>query len=71
LPKGTDTEDLATYVLAVMEGGVMLSRSYGRVEPFDRTVRQLRQHFRLLLGAGAGRTGTGGARGKKSKKRAR
>jgi hypothetical protein len=28
---------------------VMLSRSYGSVEPFDRTVTQLRQHFRLLL----------------------
>jgi TetR/AcrR family transcriptional repressor of nem operon len=50
LPKGTDRESLATYVLAVMEGGVMLSRSYGSVEPFDRSVRQLRQHFALLLG---------------------
>jgi TetR/AcrR family transcriptional regulator, transcriptional repressor for nem operon len=49
LPKGTDAEALATYVLAVMEGGVMLSRSYGSVEPFDRTVKQLREHFRLLL----------------------
>ena len=49
LPKGTDREALATYVLAVMEGGVMLSRSYGTVEPFDRTVKQLREHFRLLL----------------------
>src|SRR5580700_11206717 len=28
LPKKTDIEALATYVLAVMEGGVMLSRSY-------------------------------------------
>jgi hypothetical protein len=51
LPRGTDLDALATYVLAVMEGGVMLSRSYGSVEPFDRTVTQLRQHFRLLLGA--------------------
>jgi len=33
-----------------MEGGVMLSRSYGSVDPFDRTVTQLRQHFQLLLG---------------------
>jgi len=49
LPEGTDAEALATYVLAVMEGGVMISRSYGSVEPFDRTVRQLREHFRLLL----------------------
>jgi TetR/AcrR family transcriptional repressor of nem operon len=49
LPKGTDAEALATYVLAVMEGGVMLSRSYGSVEPFDRSVAQLREHFRMLL----------------------
>jgi len=52
LPPGTDPDDLATYVLAVMEGGVMLSRSYGSVEPFDRSVAQLREHFRLLLTAG-------------------
>jgi TetR/AcrR family transcriptional repressor of nem operon len=50
LPQDTDPEALATYVLAVMEGGVMISRSYGSVEPFDRAVKQLRQHFQLLLG---------------------
>jgi TetR/AcrR family transcriptional regulator, transcriptional repressor for nem operon len=33
-----------------MEGGVMLSSSYGSVDPFDRAVNQLREHFRLLLG---------------------
>ena len=49
LPRGTDREALATYVLVVMEGGVMLSRSYASVEPFDRAVHQLRQHFELLL----------------------
>jgi hypothetical protein len=27
----------------------MLSRSYRSVEPFDRAVTQLREHFRLLL----------------------
>jgi TetR/AcrR family transcriptional repressor of nem operon len=45
---GTDLESLATYVLAVMEGGVMLSRSYGAVAPFDLAVKQLRTHFDLL-----------------------
>lgn len=50
LPQGTDPDSLSTYVLAVMEGGVMLSRSYGSVDPFDRSVAQLREHFRLLLG---------------------
>jgi TetR/AcrR family transcriptional repressor of nem operon len=32
-----------------MEGGVMLSRSYGSVDPFDRTVKALREHFHLLM----------------------
>jgi TetR/AcrR family transcriptional repressor of nem operon len=51
LPAGTDLDALATYVLVVMEGGVMLSRSYRSVEPFDRAIAQLREHFRLLLGS--------------------
>lgn len=50
LPAGTNLDALATYVLAVMEGGVMIGRSYGSVEPFDLAVAQLREHFRLLLG---------------------
>ena len=49
LPGDTDPDALSTYVLAVMEGGVMLSRSYGSVEPFDCAVAQLREHFQLLL----------------------
>lgn len=49
LPRETDTDALATYVLVVMEGGVMLSRSYRSVEPFDNAITQLREHFRLLL----------------------
>jgi TetR/AcrR family transcriptional regulator, transcriptional repressor for nem operon len=49
LPRGTDVDALATFVLVTMEGGVMLSRSYRSVEPFDRAVAQLREHFRLLL----------------------
>ncbi len=53
LPAGTDLDSLATYVLVVMEGGVMLSRSYRSVEPFDRAVSQLHEHFRLLLSAGS------------------
>src|SRR5580658_2523193 len=55
LPENTDREALATYVLVVMEGGVMLSRSYGVVEPFDRAVQQLRLHFQLLLNPAPGR----------------
>ena len=51
IPRGTDLDALATFVLVTMEGGVMLSRSYRSVMPFDRAVAQLREHFRLLLGA--------------------
>jgi TetR/AcrR family transcriptional regulator, transcriptional repressor for nem operon len=49
MPAGTDIDALATFVLVTMEGGVMLSRSYRSVEPFDRAISQLREHFRLLL----------------------
>jgi AcrR family transcriptional regulator len=49
MPRGTDVDALATFVLVTMEGGVMLSRSYRSVEPFDRAIAQLREHFRLLL----------------------
>ncbi|MBV9088136.1 MAG: TetR/AcrR family transcriptional regulator [Acidobacteriaceae bacterium] len=64
LPPSTDADSLSTYVLAVMEGGVMLSRSYGSVEPFDRAVQQLREHFRLLLAAGNKRRRLQGVRDK-------
>lgn len=49
LPRSTNPDALATFVLVVMEGGVMLSRSYGSVEPFDNAVKQLRQHFNTLI----------------------
>jgi TetR/AcrR family transcriptional regulator, transcriptional repressor for nem operon len=45
LPPPTDLDALATMVLAVMEGGVMLSRSSRSVEPFDRAVHALRQQL--------------------------
>src|SRR3954468_21721470 len=43
-----DLDALATYVLVTMEGGVMLSRSFGSAQPFDQATDQLRQYFRLL-----------------------
>jgi AcrR family transcriptional regulator len=48
LQPDTDLDSLATFVLAIMEGGVMLSRSYGKVEPFDQALAQLRHHLNLL-----------------------
>lgn len=49
MPLNTDLDALATFILVTMEGGVMLSRSYRSVEPFDQAIAQLREHFRLLL----------------------
>jgi len=49
LPAGLDVERLSQFVLVVMEGGVMLSRSHRSVEPFDGAVAELRAHFDRLL----------------------
>ncbi len=48
-PRGTNLDALATLVLTTMEGGVLQSRSYRRIEPFDQSVAQLRNYFRYLL----------------------
>jgi TetR/AcrR family transcriptional regulator, transcriptional repressor for nem operon len=53
--ENSQLDSLATYVLAVMEGAVMLSRSYGSVEPFDLAISQLRTHFELLTACPARR----------------
>ena len=44
-----DLDALATFVLTAMEGGVMQSRSYRSVEPFDQSVAQLRSYFTYLI----------------------
>ncbi len=48
LPKAVDCKRLTCLVLSVMEGGVMQSRSYGNVRPFDLSVEELRRHFGTL-----------------------
>ncbi|MGH9701779.1 MAG: TetR/AcrR family transcriptional regulator [Candidatus Acidiferrales bacterium] len=53
LPQGIDLVRLSRFVLTVMEGGVMQSRSYRSVEPFDQAVEQLRDYFDRLLAEGA------------------
>ncbi|MCU1283701.1 MAG: transcriptional regulator, TetR family [Acidobacteriales bacterium] len=50
LPKNLDRNEVATFVLTVMEGGVMQSRAQQSLEPFDAGVRQLRTYFYLLTG---------------------
>ncbi len=51
-PEDVDFNQLATFVLTTMEGGVMLSRAYRSVEPFDAAVTQLRDYFDRLLADG-------------------
>ncbi len=41
-------DDVATLILTVMEGGVMQSRAYRAIDPYDACVRQLRIHLRAL-----------------------
>lgn len=48
VPANTDRRALAEFVLTSMEGGVMQARTYRDVSYFDRTVKQLRDHFALL-----------------------
>ena len=45
----TDLHELACFVLTVMEGAVMQSRVQRSIDPFDKSVRQLRRHIDLLL----------------------
>ena len=55
LPAGTDTHRLAVFVLTVMEGGVMQSRTHRTLETFDAGVACLRDYLtRLEQAASAG-----------------
>ena len=60
-PAGTDFRSLSRFVLTVMEGGVMQSRSYRSVEPFDQAVAQLRDYFNRLSAAAGTSTAVYGA----------
>ncbi len=52
LPESADAYDLAQFVLTTMEGAVMLSRAYRKIDPFDTAVAQLREYFDLLVAQG-------------------
>ena len=43
-PKGTDSRALAALALYVLDGGVMQSRTFRDIGPFDRAVAQFRAH---------------------------
>ena len=47
-PAGTDLRSLAVFVLTVMEGGVMQSRTHRTLEAFDAGVAMLRDYFTHL-----------------------
>jgi TetR/AcrR family transcriptional regulator, transcriptional repressor for nem operon len=51
LPRGTDTRALARFVLTVMEGGVMQSRTHRTLEAFDAGVAMLRDYLDRLQDA--------------------
>lgn len=53
LPVGTDTGKLATFVLTVMEGGVMQARTHRTPAPFDAGVELLRDYLGRLRAARA------------------
>jgi TetR/AcrR family transcriptional repressor of nem operon len=44
-PAGTDFDQLAQFVLTVMEGGVMQARAHRSIVPYDSSVEQLRHHL--------------------------
>jgi TetR/AcrR family transcriptional regulator, transcriptional repressor for nem operon len=53
LPAWLNRDELASFVLSVMEGGVMQARTHRNVAPFDAGVRQLRHYFQQLEQAAA------------------
>ncbi|WP_372782668.1 TetR/AcrR family transcriptional regulator [Phenylobacterium sp.] len=48
LPRGTDIQGLAEFILTTMEGGVMQARTHRDIAYFDRSIEQLRHHMELL-----------------------
>lgn len=52
LPADLDRRQLASFVLTVMEGGVMQAKAAKDLQPFDAAVTQLRDYFDRLLADG-------------------
>jgi TetR/AcrR family transcriptional regulator, transcriptional repressor for nem operon len=53
LGRDLDTRRAASFVLTIMEGGVMQARTYRDLRPFDAAVASLRDYFNLLRRAAA------------------
>jgi len=52
-PVEADLDSLADYLLATMEGAVMLARTYKDMTPFDNAIDGIRDHFDRLLADGS------------------
>ena len=48
LPRGTNTRELASFILTTMEGGVMQARTHRSTSTYDAGVRQLRAYVAHL-----------------------
>ena len=53
LGRDLDTRRIASFVLTVMEGGVMQARTYRDLRPFDAAIATLRDYFNVLQRAAA------------------
>ena len=49
LPADLDMHAMSRFILTVMEGGVMQARAHKSIEPYDVSVRQLRDYFNRLI----------------------
>lgn len=52
IPPNVDRDQLAHFVLTVMEGGIMQARAARDLRPYDAALEQLRHYFNLLEQAG-------------------
>lgn len=51
IPRGTNTRELASFILTAMEGGVMQARTHRSLATYDAAVHQLRCYFSHLEAA--------------------
>ncbi len=49
LPGDLDMHGMSKFILTVMEGGVMQARAHKSIEPYDISIRQLRDYFNRLM----------------------
>ena len=53
LPHEIDLDGLSEHILAVMEGAIMLARTYRTIEPYDNAIIHLRDYLDRLLEDGS------------------